>query len=171
MKLCGEQSMKNVVIVTNMWNMVSSTEGQCRAAELQFMGDFFKPAFDQGAWLMHHTHETVDSAHQIIRSIIVHEPQSLAIQEELADKHMEIDQTAVGLEVSWRIADRIAGYEKKLRELIEMMEWASRNNDEETRAELLEESPKVQAAISKLEEERVGHPLAYKRLRVIRRIF
>ena len=46
-ELCGETSLKNVVLVTNMWNEVSRYVGEAREKELA--SDFLKPALDKGA--------------------------------------------------------------------------------------------------------------------------
>ena len=48
---------------------------------------------------MHHTDGTIEFAHAIIKSIMRNHPETLAIQEELVDKDMDIDQTSVGKEV------------------------------------------------------------------------
>ncbi|KAJ2921046.1 hypothetical protein H1R20_g16047, partial [Candolleomyces eurysporus] len=62
-KLCGDSSLRNVIILTNMWSRLpSELEGRRRAAELASLDDFFKPAIAKGAVMMHHKKDTVDSA-------------------------------------------------------------------------------------------------------------
>jgi len=148
-----------------MWNRVNAQEGKRRAADLQFLGDLFRPALEGGARLMHHTDGTVDFVHAIIRSIIRNHPEALAIQEELVDKNMDIDQTSVGKEVDRWISQRIEGYEAQDDELWDSAEQARRDGDEKTRLGLLEELRNIRAKTAKLDKERLGQALEYKRHR------
>ncbi|KAJ7211907.1 hypothetical protein B0H12DRAFT_968318, partial [Mycena haematopus] len=109
--ICGDRGIRNVVIITTMWDRVNAEEGKRRAVDLQFLADHFRPALEDGARLMHHTDGTVVFVHAIIRSIMRNQPEVLAIQEELVDKAMDIDQTSVGKEVDKWIVGRIDGYE------------------------------------------------------------
>ena len=163
-KLCGDKSLKNVIILTNMWSRVTKEKGEGRVRELETLDDFFKPALAKGARLMHNTKETADSAHQIIRSIIANHPETLTIQRELVDQNKDIDKTAAGQEVDKKMAELVAKYEQKLREQIEAMEQARRERDEETRKELLEETQKAEEKIMKIEAERKSQAELYKRL-------
>ena len=52
------------------WASIGNEEGRRRAASLQFTDDFFRPALDGGARLMHHTDGTIEFAHAIIKSIM-----------------------------------------------------------------------------------------------------
>jgi hypothetical protein len=61
-KLCGDDTLKNVVIVTNTWSEVGQAKGEMREAELK--NKFFKPALDKGAQMLRHDN-TVQSAHNI----------------------------------------------------------------------------------------------------------
>lgn len=148
-----------------MWDRVNAEDGKRRATDLQFLGDLFRPALEDGARLMHHTDGTVGFVHAIIRSIIRNQPEALAIQEELVDKDMDINQTSVGKEVDRWIVERIEGYEAQDDELWDSAEQARRDGDEKTRSGLLEEMWNVREKITKLEKERVGQALDYKRHR------
>ena len=112
---------------------------------------------------MHHTDGTIEFAHAIIKSIMRNHPETLAIQEELVDKDMDIDQTSVGKEVDRWIVEHIEMYEEQDDELWESAEQAKRDGDEKARFESLEESKRVQAKASKLENEREGQVREYKR--------
>ena len=59
-ELCGETSLKNVVIVTNMWGDVSYDVGKDRERELA--SKFLKPALNRGAQMVYH-HNTEQSTH------------------------------------------------------------------------------------------------------------
>ena len=72
-KLCGEDALQNLVIVTNLWGEVDPQIGDEREAELASSDTFFKPVLDQGAQMARHGN-TVDSAEEIIRLILDHHP-------------------------------------------------------------------------------------------------
>jgi len=62
-KLCGDDTLKNVVIVMNMWGEVGQAKGKMREAELK--NKFFKSALNKGAQMLCHDN-TVESAHNIL---------------------------------------------------------------------------------------------------------
>jgi len=72
-KLCGDTTLQNVVIVTNMWGEVGSRVGDAREAELMEDDAFFKPVLDKGGQMARHNN-TVASAESIIRRILDNRP-------------------------------------------------------------------------------------------------
>ncbi|KAK1218197.1 hypothetical protein PQX77_019135 [Marasmius sp. AFHP31] len=62
-KLCGEATLRNVVIVTNRWEEALKENGEAREQELK--GTLFKPALNEGAQLARH-HNTYESATAIM---------------------------------------------------------------------------------------------------------
>ena len=116
---------------------------------------------------MHHTDGTIEFAHAIIKSIMRNHPETLAIQEELVDKDMDVDQTSVGKEVDRWIVEHIEMYEEQDDELWESAEQAKRDGDGDERArfESLEELKRVRAKAAKLEKEtrREGQAREHKR--------
>jgi len=68
-KLCGQDAMKNVVIVTTMWDKVAEDEGRRREQELKEKDSLFKPLLDGGATMMHHE-RTVESATKVINYLL-----------------------------------------------------------------------------------------------------
>lgn len=96
--LCGEQTLRNVVIVTNMWGEVNPQLGEERERELSIKDDFFKPALDKGAKMMRH-HNTLESAQEIIRHLLRNNPMVLQIQREIVDEHRDVSQTAAAEEI------------------------------------------------------------------------
>ena len=97
-ELCGDSTLKNVLLVTNMWGEVSKEVGEAREVELA-QKDIFKPVMEKGARLLRHGN-TVESAQEILRYIIGNQPQSLRIQRELVDEKKDISQTAAGAELN-----------------------------------------------------------------------
>lgn len=97
-QLCGESTLKNVIIMTNMWGVVSEQIGREREAELAREDLFFKPTLDAGAQMLRH-YNTHDSAHNILRYIVNNHPMPLQIQQEIVDEHKAITDTAAAEEL------------------------------------------------------------------------
>lgn len=119
-RLCGEATLQNVIIVTNMWGNIDMKVGEAREAELISEDIFFKPAVDKGAKVMRHfnTHE---SAKNIVRQVLGNQPTVLQIQAEIVDEKKDILQTAAADELD--------------RQLKEVME-KQRLEEERVRAEM-----------------------------------
>jgi len=66
--LCGEDAMRNVIIVTTRWDRVNPGEGERRYNELQSSDFCYKPLLDQGAQMRRHS-GTMESAESIIKEL------------------------------------------------------------------------------------------------------
>lgn len=149
-KLCGDSTLQNVVIVTNMWGEVDPQLGDTREAELKSEDIFFKPVLDKGARMARHEN-TVPSAREIIRLILENHPLPLRIQEELIDEHKDISETGAGEELNRELNAQIRKHQQEMRVLREEMEQAIKDKDEETRRELEIETKRMQREISRFQ--------------------
>jgi len=157
-KLCGDKSFKNVIIVTNMWSRVTEEEANFRTEHLE--SNLFKEIMEKGAHIMHNNHNTVKSAHEIMRAVMKNHPLPLVIQEELVEDGRDINETAAGQAVDERIAALMAEYERKLKEV----EEARRTADEETRKEQEAEKAKNEEKLANLQKENATHAAKYRAL-------
>ncbi|EEC00079.1 hypothetical protein MPER_00057, partial [Moniliophthora perniciosa FA553] len=98
-ELCGDDTLKNVVIMTNMWGEVGRDVGEAREAELVREDKFFKPVLDKGAQLVRHDN-TTKTARAILLHLIENKPLPLRIQTELVDQGKSLSQTAAGAELN-----------------------------------------------------------------------
>ena len=146
-KLCGDSTLKNVVIVTNMWGKVEEGVGKAREEELSVI--YFKPALDKGAQLARH-HNTTQSSHDVIRRIMKNSPTPLQIQRELVDDHKDIKDTAAGAAVNEELSMLIRRHENEMNTLREDMRQALKEKDEETRKELEEETRRIREQMDKM---------------------
>ena len=146
-ELCGDSTLKNVVLVTNMWGEVTKEVGESREQELTT--NFFKPVLDKGAQLARH-HNTAQSAYDIIRSIMRNRPITLQIQQELVDEHKDIVDTSAGAVINKEFNEQIRRHQAELKEVQEEMVRALEEKDEETRQELEEETRKLQEQMNKM---------------------
>jgi len=152
-ELCGDTTLKNVVLVTNMWGEVSRDIGESRENELS--SNFFKPVLDKGAQMVRH-HNTAQSAHEIIRRIMMNRPVVLQIQRELVDEHKDIVDTAAGEAVNRELNEQIRRHQAELKVVQEEMMQALKEKDEETRQELEEETRKLQEQMEKIKKDSEG---------------
>ena len=146
-KLCGDSTLKNVVLVTNMWGKVE--QGVAEAREQELADIFFKPALDKQAQLARH-YNTAQSSHDIIRRIMKNDPAPLRIQEELVEEGKNIRDTAAGEAIDEELHRLIKRHEIEMNDLREEMRQALREKDEETRRELEEETRKIRAQMDKM---------------------
>jgi hypothetical protein len=99
--MCGDHSLKNVVIATTMWDDVSEEAGQRAEDALRL---HFQPALKQRATLVRHDN-TAASVHQILRTTIFkNNPLPLSIQQEIVDDRKEDWNTSAGIELKRQLA-------------------------------------------------------------------
>jgi hypothetical protein len=151
-KLCGDSTLQNVVIVTNMWGEVGAQVGEAREAELMAEDIFFKPVLEKGAQMARHEN-TLPSAENIVRLILDNHPLPLRIQTELVDEHKDISETGAGEELNRELAAQIKKHQEDMRVLKEEMKQAIKDKDEETRRELEIETQKMQKEIARFEND------------------
>jgi hypothetical protein len=94
-QLCGEQSLKNVILATNMWEKEDVKICERREQQLREEDQYFKPVIAKGAEFVR-LYNTQRSAEDILKLVIDKHPVSLLIQEELVDGNKNILQTAAG---------------------------------------------------------------------------
>ncbi|KAI0342631.1 hypothetical protein BDW22DRAFT_127156 [Trametopsis cervina] len=99
-RLCGEATLKNAVVVTNMWSSGADktlfAEEESREKELASSDLFFKRALENGAQMARHDN-TAQSAHAIIRRFLANKPIPLNIQRELVDEKKKLAHTEAGV--------------------------------------------------------------------------
>jgi hypothetical protein len=134
-KLCGDNALKNVVIVTNMWGEEDPQVGEAREAELAREDRFFKPVLDKGAKIARNEN-TVPSAERILRLILQNHPLPLRIQEELVTEGKKIAETDAGKELDRQLNEQIRKHQQEVKTLMEDMQKAMKDKDEQTRKEL-----------------------------------
>ena len=157
-ELCGDSSLKNVILVTNMWGEVSKDVGEAREEELTT--NFFKSVLDKGAQLARH-HNTAQSAYNIIRSIMKNQPIILQIQRELVDEGKNIINTSAGEAVNKELNEQMRRHEADLKAVQESMMEALKEKDEETRQEMEEETRKIQEQMEKIRMDSEGMASKY----------
>lgn len=151
-ELCGDSTLKNVVIVTNMWGQVSEEVGEARERELASDDLFFKPVLDKGAKMLRHDN-TVPSAQNILRHLLNNHPLPLQIQRELVDQGKDILETAAGEELNRELTAQLKKHQEEMKQLQVEIQEAMKAKDEETRREIEAEAKKLQAEMNRVQED------------------
>lgn len=148
-KLCGDDRLDHVCIVTTYWDRVGE-EGKRRVAALR--DGAFKALIDAGAQVVHHD-DGLGSARSIISKLISQDPVSLAIQNELEDDRKLAD-TSAGAYLDQEIKQEMEATLAELDELKKQKEEATAERDETLMAELTEVGQLMVQKIQRLKKSR-----------------
>lgn len=149
-ELCGEKTLKNVIIMTNMWGRVTPQQGADREQQLKDV--YFKAAIEKGAQLCRHTN-TPKSARAILRTVLKNQPVVLKIQRELIDERMDIGETGAGAELTREIREVVEKHQSDIKDLEESMRKAMEEKDEESREEMETERARLQGEMEGLRQD------------------
>ena len=149
-ELCDDTTLKNVVLVTNMWGAVSSGVGETRESELSSKS--FKLALDKGAHMVRH-YDTTRSAHDAVRVIMKNHPVTSQAQQLPLDEHKYIVDTAVGEVVNRELDEQMRRHQAEFKRVQECMMQALKEKDEEIRKRLEEEAKRLQEWMEKIKRE------------------
>ena len=141
-----------------MWGEVSPEIGEAREYELYT--SFFKLATLKGAKMDRH-HNTIQSAYDIVRSIMENPPVVLQIQRELVDERKGITDTAAGKSINQELKEQIKRHQAELKDVLEELEQAFEDKDEEERQELEEEARRLQERIKEIAQTSEWMPTKY----------
>lgn len=139
-QLCGDENMKNVLLVTTRWEMMEYE--RCVEVETEYLlgpGGFWHGMVSQGAGHARYN-GTLDAGRQIIDRIVVQSPVFLRIQQELSEGK-DVKDTAAGQALISELEKQALKRERELAQIKEDMLKASENV--ERNAELLEEQRRV----------------------------
>ncbi|KAI5985906.1 hypothetical protein EDC04DRAFT_3000249 [Pisolithus marmoratus] len=150
-ELCGESTLSNVLIATNMWGNVDPKIGEERERELATSDKLFKPVLEKGAQLLRHDN-TEASAHTILRNLINSQTATLAIQHEIVNQRKDLARTAAGAELTRLLKEQAERYGDEVRKLCGELELATRTKDE-ARKELQEEVEKKRGEIERIQRD------------------
>jgi membrane protein involved in colicin uptake len=139
-----------VVLLTNMWGEVSHEVGEARERELT--SNFFKPALDKGAQLVRH-HNTEQSAHNVIRTIMNNHPVVLQIQREIVDEHKDIANTAAGEAIDRELKEAARRHEAEVKKAQEEAARALREKEEEAMRQREAEARRLEEEMRRRREE------------------
>ena len=126
---CGDHSLKNVVIVTNMWAKVTLEEGEIRERQLRDDTRYFNPLLTAGATMRRHNN-TLESAHEIIRQISSRGHASLNIQTETVDDRKSLRETSAGISLRSLLLESAGGLQVAMTSVWDALKTAADGGDE-----------------------------------------
>lgn len=152
-ELCGNDSLTNVLIITNMWSDPPTDIELFRETQLKEDAKFFKPALDSGAQLTRRPHKDNASAHDVIRLLLNKNPIVMKLQQELVDGGQELSDTGAGQILNADLRDAQKRHQKELAEIQETMLAAIREKDLQTQRELKESQEEAKLESQRLEQQ------------------
>lgn len=152
-KLCGDNVLHNVVIVTTMWGVVDVGIGAARERELATDDILFKPVLDLGARMTRYMHNAV-SAQAALIYVINNRPEPLRIQRELVDERKDIEDTDAGQELLRELAAMMKKHQEQLAALQTELQEALKAKDVESAKELESARNELSARIAQTENDR-----------------
>lgn len=144
-KLCGDDSLKNVAIITTMWDKVRPEEGQRREQELRSGHNLFKPLLEKGA-VMERYDGTRQSASNIINYLLGKESTTVQIVRELVEEQKSLEETAAGAELRGIINALLEKHKMEICEMQEKMKCEM----EEIRKDMMAEKKKAEMEVARL---------------------
>lgn len=152
-KLCGQNALKNVVLVTAMWNGVSSDLYHSREKELMATSEFWGYMMEQGSSCFRA--DSPGSERQIVQYLASHNnPVTIDLQTQLVDDRRRLDETSAGQELQTEVAKDKRRWERAVRETRTGMREAKRQSDYESLRALEEELRRCRSEIKRSEKRR-----------------
>ncbi|KAF9267986.1 hypothetical protein L218DRAFT_995535 [Marasmius fiardii PR-910] len=148
-QLCGDETFRNVLIVTNMWGHVGTEVGNAREQELMATDGFFKSAIDKGAKMVRHDN-TPMNAIAILQHLVGNEPLPLRVQTEMVKEHKDVWQTAAGGAVDPELTAQKKKHAAEAASFQQQMKDDMSLRDEENRNKVRKESRRLQTEIDQV---------------------
>lgn len=151
-KLCGDETLKNVIIATTRWDSVDISVGEARERQLTTAKEFFQPALAKGAHLVRVSNTSSDTVHAILHAILGQTPRPVLIQREMVEQGRDITRTSAGQELISVGSAEVGRLQSQLAQLTADIRAAGEEGDDETREELEEDR---HGLVSRIESNRV----------------
>ena len=154
-KLCGDEALKNVVVVTSRWDDLQEKDrdamGKREKELMETPGKFFEPLIAAGGRFLRHDN-TARSARRIMEAFLKNEPLPLQIQVEMRNGKT-LEETAAGSELAAEMEKLMDKHSSEMKNLKEEMAEAIEAKDVALK-ELEAERTKMQQEMKKWEEQK-----------------
>lgn len=112
--LCGDEALKNVLLVTARWSDVQESVGASRECDLR--DNFWSFMLGRGS-NMSRFHDDRDSAIGLVSQLLVKEDCVLGLQREISEEGKSLDETSAGAYVTENVEKLKATHEQELESL------------------------------------------------------
>ena len=151
-KLCGDKSLKNVVLVTTQWDGISEEVGGARETELSDSDDFWKGMIAKGA-----QRARFDGSRQsglaIVRSLLDRGTTVLQLQDEIVNQGLSVFESSAGMAVEEQLNELKKVHREEMRLAQEKLQEAVEQRDLEMRTIMEEEVQRVKEEMKKVQED------------------
>lgn len=152
-KLCGEESLMNVILVTTMWEDEYAAIGERREQELIATGGFWGALVEEGAQINRHNN-TRSSAMPLLGTIAKSDRVTISIQKEMVSEHKDLNKTEAGIGLNSDILLAELRVMKEMSEALEMERQARKDQDERSAEEQRQYRETMQKRFDHLNQER-----------------
>ncbi|KAF2102744.1 hypothetical protein NA57DRAFT_7635, partial [Rhizodiscina lignyota] len=147
-EICGEEPLKNVILVTSFWDSVEKAMGESREKELRTDPDFWGRMIRRGSRIDRFTDRT--SALKIVASLVKKNSVTLNIQRELVEEQKTLVDTSAGRVVNEELLRLEEKYKKENEKIQKEMEQALRDRDDELQEILSEQRRKMEDELERV---------------------
>ncbi|KAF5238388.1 hypothetical protein FANTH_10335 [Fusarium anthophilum] len=169
-KLCGKDSLKNVILVTTMWEGEDAATGEKREQELIATGGFWGALVEEGAQVNRHNN-TRSSAMSLLRTAAKNNRITISIQKEMVSEHKSLNETEAGIGLKSDILLAEQRVMKEMAEALEMERQARRDEDERSAEEQRQYRETMQKKFEYLNQEREDLKVSLQEMKEQRRRF
>jgi chromosome segregation ATPase len=152
-ELCGQETLSNVLIVTNMWSDPPTAKQLQTEKQLQESSKFFEPAIKAGARMVRRPRKDADSAHDIIRLLLDKAPVAMKIQRQIVDDGEGFYSTDAVRVLGEELAEAEQRHQQEIEEVKKELRKAKEQNDVQTQIELREYLEQATAESARLFKE------------------
>ncbi|PNP81087.1 hypothetical protein FNYG_05554 [Fusarium nygamai] len=169
-KLCGKASLKNVILVTTMWEGEDAATGEKREQELIGTDGFWGALVEEGAQVNRHNN-TRSSAMSLLRTVAKNNRVTISIQKEMVSEHKDLNATEAGIGLNSNILLAEQRVMKEMSEALEMERQARKDQDEKSAEEQRQYRETMQKKVDYLNQERENLKVSLEEMKEQRRRF
>ncbi|CEL59941.1 hypothetical protein RSOLAG1IB_09225 [Rhizoctonia solani AG-1 IB] len=136
--LCGEDTLDNVLIVTNMWSDPPTAKEVHNEKQLRENSKFFQPAIKAGARMLRRSHMDSRSALDIIRMLLDKPPVAMKIQRQIVDEGGDFYATDAAMVLEAELTKMKQQHLKEIEDVKEELRQAKEQNNAQAQSELRE---------------------------------
>ncbi|KAF9443385.1 hypothetical protein P691DRAFT_679634 [Macrolepiota fuliginosa MF-IS2] len=124
-RLCGDIAMKQVTLVSTMWENIKPEIGVGREAELK--EKYWRPFIDKGSGIARLETKNSVEAWKIVENVITEKEvvEAVLLQEELGNLHCELNETYAGRALYRDLQNLLADKREQLKILRDQMKWST----------------------------------------------
>lgn len=166
-KLCGQDNLKNVVLVTTFWNDVTWELGVRRERELISTDDFWKQLVDQGS-KVERMSKDYKKFIPVLLEIAGRQPMKLSIQKEMQDGK-SLEETMAGLFINAETKKLEQTHQDKLQGLSSWLKTHLAEEQKRSEAEASERKKKADAELAAIKKKEADDLIRFEQMQQLQR--